>query len=486
MQTNLKQKTISGLIWKYAESISAQLVTTVVSIILARMLDPVHYGVIAIVNIFITLCNVFVETGLGQSLVQKKDADDLDFSSIFYVNVFLAIFLYTVIFISAPFISKFYGNEYYGLTNILRIMGLRIILASVNSIQNAKISRNLAFKKSFWVTLFGTVLSSFVGIFMAYSGFGTWALVAQYMTNSFIDTIMLLVFVRWIPKKMFSLERVKPLFQYGWKFLFSEFLTTLYNEIRSLLIGKVYSAEDLVFYSKGDAYPKLVVKSLNSAISTVLFPVFATVQNDRKTVCNILSRSLKTSSYIFFSSMTGLALVSEPFISILLTDKWLPCVPYLQIMCFAYAIMPLCQENVQCLVSLGESSLYLKIGILKKLIGILTLIVVFRINVLWIALSQVFIVVLEYMINAFTIGKKIGYGFILQIKDILPNIIITAVMGIIVFIIGAALRGCSSWIQLILQIFCGMLTFILISFVTRNETFYYILNIVKSMIFRKK
>lgn len=484
MQSNLKQKTIKGLFWKYAERVSAQLVSTIVAIILARILEPSHYGVIAIVNVFISICNVFVDTGLGESLVQKKDADDLDFSSIFYVNVFFAVFLYLCIFISAPYISKFYGKEYRELTSILRVMGLRLIFASVNSIQNAKISREMAFRKYFWVTLYGTVLSSFVGIFMAYHGFGAWALVAQYMTNSFVDTIMLLIFVRWMPKRVFSLQRVKPLFQYGWRILFSALISTLYNELRNLLIGKKYSAADLAFYSKGDTYPKLVVKNLNTAIASVLFPVFSKVQDDKSAVRNILSKSVKTSSYILFPAMLGLALVAKPFVTLLLTDKWLPCVPYLQMICFVYAIMPLSQENLQCMVSLGGSLRYLQTSILKKTVGILTLVFVFQISIFWVTLSQIFLTFFEYVVDSSIAGKEIEYGFWLQIQDIMPNIINTAIMGIVIFFIGSILSGGSCWVQLFMQVSCGIVVYLLLSIITHNESFIYIMNTCKNVVLK--
>lgn len=460
--------------------------STIVSIILARILAPSHYGVIAIVNVFITICNVFVVTGLGSSLIQKKDADELDFSSIFYLNILFSIILYAIIFMLAPLISEFYGNRYPELTNILRVMGLRLIFAAANSIQNAKVSRDLAFKKYFWVTLIGTVVSAFVGISMAYRGFGVWALVAQYMTNSIVDTIMLLIFGRWIPKRMFSLQRVKPLFQYGWRLLFSALITTLYDELRNLLIGKKYSAEDLAYYSKGNTYPKLVVANLNSAIISVLFPVFSKVQDDKRTVRNILSKSVKISSYILFPVMTGLAVVANPFIKVLLTDKWLPCVPYLQMICCVYAIMPLSQVNLHCLLSLGESSRYLKISILKRTVGVFVLLMVFRINVFWIAFSQIVSTIFDYIIDSYTIGKSIEYGFGLQMKDILSNIVNTAIMGTIVFFAGGILSRYSCWLQLFIQICIGAGVYILLSIVTRNETFYYILNIINSVIKKNK
>lgn len=486
MNGDIKQKAISGLFWKYAERILAQLVSTVVAIILARLLEPEHYGIIGIVNIFITLCNVFVVTGLGESLIQKKDADELDFSSMFYVNLSLSIVLYLLLFFSAPVISLFYENKYPEIVPLIRVMGLRLIVASINSIQSAKVSRDMSFKKYFWVTLIGTAVSAIVGISMAYNGFGVWALAAQYMTNTTVDTIMLFVFIDWHPKLMFSFKRVKPLFKYGWKVLATALAGAVYNEMRGLIIGKKYSSEDLAFYNKGGTYPKLIVNNLNSAISSVIFPLFAFSQDDKPRVKSMMRKAMKTSSYLVFPAMVGLAVVASSFVEVLLTPKWLPCVPYLQMMCVIYAFNPVFGFNLQCLTALGHSAEYLKIMIFEYLIGLIILVLTFRYGVIWIALGQVFSTVINCCIDAVVGGRKVDYSLMEQIKDILPNFLTALCMGAVVVIIKRLAPVGHTAIILVLQVAVGGIVYLALSVVMRNESFLYLFGFARSIVRKEK
>ena len=253
---NTKKQVLSGLIWRFAENSCADIVSFVVSVILARLLMPTDYGEISLVNIFIVLANVFVVNGLGTALMQKKDADDIDFSTVLFFNVLLSLGLYGILFISSPYIANFYRTPH--LAIVLRVLALKIPLAAINSVQNAYISRKMIFRKSFWVTLIGTVISAFVGIGMAYTGFGVWALVAQVLTNGVIDTILLFATIRWFPKRCFSFDRLKGLIDYGWKILVSSLIKAGYDQISSLMIGRLYTGEDLAYYSRGKKYPDIV------------------------------------------------------------------------------------------------------------------------------------------------------------------------------------------------------------------------------------
>ena len=326
-----------------------------VSIILARMLDPSHYGAIALVTVFITFANMFVTSSFGNSLIQKKDADNVDFSSVFYFNIILGILVYAVVFIMAPYIAGYFNMEI--LCPVLRVLGLRLIVAGANSVQHAYVSKQMLFKRFFWSTLGGTIGSAILGITMAYMGFGIWALVVQYMFNSIIDTLVLWFTVKWRPKLAFSLKRLKNLFSYGWKFLVSSLLDTGYNELRSLVIGKMYTPADLAYYNKGKNFPNLIVTNVNSSIQSVLFPAMANCQDKKEQVKSMCRRSIRTSSYIMLPLMTGLALVAEPFVKLLLTEKWLQCVPYLQIACFTFAFMPIHTANLQAIKAMGRSDI---------------------------------------------------------------------------------------------------------------------------------
>ena len=478
MGDQLGRKAINGAAWKFAERILAQGITTIVGIILARLLEPEHYGIIAIVNVFISICNVFVVSGFPESLIQKKDADDVDFTTIFYLNLSISLTLYAFLFFAAPAITRFYGKEYKQLTPIIRIMGLRLLLASINAIQHAKIARELAFKKYFYVTLVGTLISAFVGIVLAYSGFGVWALVAQYMTNTTIDTIMLFVFVRWIPRSKFSVSRVKTLGGYGIRLLFTALITTIINELEQLLIGKRYSSEDLAFYSKGKTYPKLLVQNISTAISSAIFPLLSKVQDDKAKTKYYASKSIKLISFAVFPCVIGLAAVANDFVKVLLTDKWLPCVPYLVIMCFINAIDPIVVTNSQCLTAQGNSKLYARITISMRAFGVVLLIITLRFGVLWIAFGRLFRIIVEYIVKTVPTKKIINYGLFEQLYDMLPNLIGCGLMFASVKLVSNFYSGSSSLISLILQVAAGAMVYIVYSCITKNSEMQYCLNII--------
>ena len=261
--------TLTNLSWKFAERISSQLVSFVVSIVLARILAPSDYGAIAMVMIFVTLANVFVEGGFSSALIQKKDADKLDFSTVFYFSVVFSIILYAVLYISAPHISRFYGKDYEILTPVLRVIGLQVIVFGVNSVQQAYVSRKMMFKKFFWSTLVGTIVSAAVGLIMAYSGYGIWALVGQQLTSAITNTLVLYLVTRKLPGLMFSFQRLKELFGYGAKILGASLLVSLFLDLRSLIIGKIYSAKDLAFFDRGRQFPNLIVTNINSSVGAV-------------------------------------------------------------------------------------------------------------------------------------------------------------------------------------------------------------------------
>ena len=324
-----KETVTSNFLWRFFERCGAQGVTFIVSIVLARILDPEVYGTVALVTIFTAIMQVFVDSGMGNALIQKKDADDLDFSSVFYFNLVMCSGLYLIMFIAAPFISGFYDIP--ELTPVIRVLSLVLIISGVKNVQQAYVSRNMLFKRFFFATLGGTLGAAAVGITMAYLGFGVWALVCQMLFNSAVDTIILWITVKWRPKRMFSLQRLKGLFSYGWKLLASSLLDTIYKDLRQLLIGKFYSKSDLAQYNRGKDFPKFIVSNINTSIDSVLLPTMSKVQDDKTAVRNMTRRAIKTSTYLMMPFMVGIAVCAEPLVSFLLTDKWLPCVRLLSI-----------------------------------------------------------------------------------------------------------------------------------------------------------
>lgn len=470
-----KQKVFSNLIWRFAERSGAQLVSFIVSIVLARILMPEDYGTIALVTVFITIMQVLVDSGLGNALIQKKDADDIDFSTVFYTNIIFCIVLYIIIFFCAPLVAKFYNNE--SLIAITRVLGITILISGIKNVQQAYVSRNLIFKKFFFATLFGTLGAACVGIIMAINGFGVWALVTQQLFNLTVDTVVLWFTVKWRPKKLFSFKRLRELFSYGWKLLASSIIDTVYNNIRQLLIGKLYSSSDLAFYNKGKQIPELIVYNINSSIDSVLLPTMSKEQDNKEKVKNMTRRAIKTSVFIMAPLMMGLAFTSNNVIEILLTDKWAFSVPYLCIFCITFMFYPIHTANLNAIKAMGRSDLFLKLEIIKKIVGIVLLLITMRISVMAMALSLLVSGLLSQIVNSWPNKKLLGYSYIAQLKDILPSIILAIIMGSIVYLVN--LLNLSTILTLVLQVLIGAIIYILGAALLKIDSFKYILSMIK-------
>ncbi len=425
-----RNKIMSNLIWRFAERTGAQMVGFVIGIILARILDPSDYGIVSMITVFTAILQVFVDSGLGNALIQKKDADQVDFSTVFYTNIVFCLIIYTIVFCIAPLVERFYNMP--GMCAMMRALGITVLIAGVKNIQQAYVSRHLMFKKFFFATLAGTIGAGVLGIFLAYHGFGAWALICQSLFNLIVDTIILWVTVRWRPIRAFSFERLKGLFSYGWKLLVSHLIDTGYNNLRSLIIGKVYSASDLAFYTKGRTYPNLVVTNINNSIDSVLFPAMAKEQDNRDTLRGLMRRAIKISVFLMAPAMMGLAAVAPTVVRLLLTEKWLPCVPFLRIFCTAYMFQPIHTSNLNAIKAMGRSDMVLKLEIIKKCIGFLTIIVCIKWGVLAMAYSLLVTNVISQIINSSPNKRLLQYGYLQQIRDILPSILLAAGMGLII------------------------------------------------------
>ena len=353
-----KSKIVSSLVWKLLERGGTQGIQLIIQIVLARLLLPEDFGTIAIVLVFINFARVFVDSGLNTALIQKKKADELDFSSVFYASLVIAVFLYIVIFFSAPFIAGYFEDS--DLVQILRVLSLSLIIGAVNSIQDAFVSRNMMFKKLFYSSLGAVLVSGTIGIVAAYAGLGVWALVIQNILSQVTTTIILWFTIKWRPILKFSFERIKTLFSFGSKLLASSLLYTLYVDFRTLIIGKMYTSSSLGYYNRGQQIPSALVGSLNGSIQAVLFPTMSTLQDDKDGLKRAIRRSVKTSTFLIFPMMFGLAAVSEPVVKILLGTKWLPAVPFLQIFCLYYAFNPVHSAKQEAIKAIGRSDILLK------------------------------------------------------------------------------------------------------------------------------
>lgn len=480
MKNELKGKAISSLFWRFLERCGAQGVTFLVTIVLARLLAPEVYGLMALVTVLITVLQVFVDSGMGNALIQKKDADDLDFSSVFFFNLVMCISLYLLLFFCAPFIATFYHNP--ELTPVIRVLGITLLIAGVKNVQQAYVSRKLQFKRFFFATLGGTIGAAVIGIAMAYMGFGIWALVAQNLFNTMLDTVILWLTVRWRPKLIFSFARLKGLLRYGWKLLTSALLHTFYTNLRTLIIGRLYTPTDLAYYEKGQSFPTLVVSNINASIDSVLLPTMSGVQDSRETVKSITRRAIMTSSYLMWPMMVGLAVVAKPLVVLLLTEKWLAAVPFLQITCFAMGLEPLQTANLNAIKALGRSDIFLKLEIVKKTISIVILLLSMHFGVVAIAVSGLAYSVIATMFNAAPNRKLLGYSYFEQVKDILSSFLLAILMGVVVYPI--ALIPMPMILMLMAQVVAGVVFYVGVSAILKLEPFYYILNTIRQ--FKRK
>ena len=470
------------MVWRFLERCGAQIITFVVSVVLARLLAPEDYGKIALITVFTTILQVFVDSGLGTALIQKNDSDDLDFSSVFYFNFAVCIVLYAGMFFLAPYIAKFYNDV--SLTPIVRVISLTIIISGVKGIQQSYVSKNMLFKKFFYSTLGGTIFSAFLGIYLAYVGAGVWAIVAQQLSNTTIDTIILWITVRWRPKKMFSWNRLKDLLSFGWKMLVSALLDTVYTNIRSLVIGKMYSSSDLAFYNQGDKLSSVIVNNINTSIDSVLLPTLAKEQDDRERMKNMTRRSIKISTYIMAPLMMGLAFCATSVVDLVLTEKWLPCVPFLQIFCITYMFYPIHTANLNAIKAMGRSDLFLKLEIAKKIVGMIILLSTMWFGVMAMAYSLLVSMVTSMIINSWPNRKLLNYSFKEQMTDIFPSVTLAVVMGIVISIIN--IFDFSSSLTLIIKIPIGAFIYLIGSKLLHFDSFEYLLEIVQSFIYKKQ
>ncbi|WP_397538312.1 lipopolysaccharide biosynthesis protein [Rummeliibacillus pycnus] len=454
----------------------------VVMIILARLLEPKDFGLIVLVSIFITFAGVFVQSGFNTALIQKNTVDELDFSSVFYLNLFISIILYIMLFFTAPFLTIFFKEPQ--LESVLRVLSLILFITPFSSVQNAVIARNMEFKILFFSTLGAILISSIVGIIMAYASLGVWALVGQQLTNQLMITIILWFTVKWRPNFIFSMERIKILFSFGWKLLISSLLDTLSSNFQNLLVGKIFNPVLLGFYNRGEQFPNLIVSNIDGAINSVMLPTLSFYQDDNHRIKSLVRRSIVTTTFIIFPIMIGLAVIAEPLVKILLTDKWLPAVPMLQIFCISYALWPIHTANLQVMNALGRSDLFLKLEIIKVILSLIILGISVNFGIYGIIWGTLVMSFLSTFINAYPNQKLIAYSFQEQWKDIIPSFFLSLVMGILVYTIHWF--GMIAIFTIIIQVFAGVTIYVGLARMFKLECFNYLLLTLKEMLRNKR
>ena len=469
------RKLIGNFIWRLAERFGARGVTFIVSLILARLLDADVYGSIALVTVFITIFQVFVDSGLGTALVQKKDADELDFSSVFYFNLAVCLILYAILFvISGPLAVYFRTPE---MRPVFRVLGLSLLISGVKNIQQAYVARNMLFKKFFFATLSGTLGAAGIGIYLAWKSYGVWALVAQFLFNDMVDTIILWITVPWRPKKLFSAQRLRGLLSFGWKLLAVSLISTLSNSLRSLIIGKRYTKEDLAYYNRGQQFPQIIALNVDTAIDSILLPTMSQEQDKLDVVLRMTRKAIRIETYVMMPMMMGLAVCSRALISLLITDKWLPCVPYLQILCVIFAFYSVSTTKYNAYKSIGRSDVYLKMTTITSFVDIMILLVSMPYGVMAIALGGLASAAFNHLANAVACKKLFAYRYWDQLMDLIPNSLLSLAMGAAVYAV--FLLHLPTYLTLAVQVILGVVLYVLLSRLFHVESFDYMLGMLR-------
>lgn len=436
MSANFNASIVSSLIWKLLERGGKAVVELIVQIAMARLLAPEAFGALAIMLVFVNVGNIVVQSGLNTALVQSSEVDERDYSTVFWLSFGVSVILYVAVFAAAPAVAAFYAMP--SIVLPLRALAIILIINAFNSIQVAIVQRALEFRKVFNATIASVAISGALGIGSALAGAGLWALVFQQLLYQLSNSFALALQLRWRPKAIFNVSRAKELFSFGWKLLVSGLLDQGYQSLSDLVIGKQFSASSLGFVSQGKKYTQAIGSMLDGAIQPVMLSAVAHVQNDLAYVKRLVRRALKTSTYLIVPCMSLFAVIAEPIVRLLLGEQWLPAVPFLQMYCFIYALLPIHTSNLQALNGMGRSDLFLKLELIKKAYGIVFILVgafVFQ-NVYVLVGSYMLSGIISTFVNAWPNRKVIGYSYLEQIKDICPAFLLAAVSAGIAIPIG--------------------------------------------------
>lgn len=450
-EQNLKDKTVKGGVWSAIDYIARYGISFIVGIVLARLLTPDDYGLIGIITIFITLFNYIVDGGLGAALIRKIDTDDDDYSTLFIANLVISFFLAFLLVLIAPLVAVFFAREQ--LTLMTQVMSVIIILDSLSIVQKVRLTKKIDFKTQTKVSVSAALISGTIGVSMAYFGFEVWALVGQQISSSLFNTIFLWIYNKWVPRLVFRFERFKEMWQFGWKLLVSSIMGSLWDNLYSVIIAKNYSTVTLGFYSRANQFASLCPSTINSVVQRVSYPVLCNFQTDYVQLKQAYSRVIRVSMLPSFVLALGLAACTESFIEVLIGEQWLPCVPYLQILCFSLMLYPLHALNINVLQVVGRSDLTLILRIVKTALATIPLLIGIFFNIYYMLWGSVAVGFLSYLVNAYFPSKLISYTMKEQLLDILPSFLISLIMASLVYSI--TFLSISVYIKLIVQILVG-------------------------------
>lgn len=462
---SLKEKTVKGVVWSSVDRFFSQGIQFIFSILIARLLLPSDYGTVAMLNIFLAISQTFIDSGFGTALIRKIDRTEEDFSTVFYFNIAAALAFYGILWFTAPYIADFYDIPL--LKDITRVVALTLVFGSFSGIQSAKLSIAIDFRSRAIISITVTLVTGALGLWMAYSGYGVWALVMQSVVSSLLRTILLWAFVRWMPKLVFSWKSFKELFSFGSKLLASGLLDTAYNNIYTLVIGKVFSSSALGVYSRADSLAQYPSSNITSVLQGVTFPVLSSIQNEPERLTSAYKKFIRLSAFVVFPLMIGLSAVADPLIRLVLTDKWEGAIYLLQIICFSMMWYPVHAINLNLLQVEGRSDYFLKLEIIKKIQGVIVLCITIPLGLVTMCYGRVVSSVLCLVYNTYYTKKLIDYGFASQMKDLLPILAHSLVMGVIVWMIVLFLP--SLWLQLVVGVIAGAAYYLVGAYIMRFE-----------------
>ena len=429
---SLKSKVAKGAVWTLLEKMSGQIVQFVVGMILARLLTPNDYGTVALTGIFFAVAGVLVDSGFGGALIQKKDADELDYNSVFYLNLVLSLVAYAALFFAAPWIADFYKTPV--LKNIVRVSAVCFIFNAINAIQGAELTKKMLFHLSFRISLITCLTSAVCGVTLAFMGFGVWALVWATLISGFVGVIARWLIIAWRPRLMFSFERLKPLFAYGWKMAVSSLIDSVFVNLTGLLIGKFYTKADLAYVGKGRALPQLAMNEVDATLGRVTFPALVLLQDDKMKLRESMRRMMRCSTFLVFPLMVGVAACAKSELLLLYGSQWVPATPYMILFCFGFALWPFHTINLRGVQALGRSDMFLKLEIIKKSLSLIVILSTFRLGVLkWIAISTFVMGPVSVLINSWPNRKLLNYTIGMQIMDVLPTALVCIAEALVVF-----------------------------------------------------
>lgn len=470
---------IKSLIYKTVERFSVKGLGFVISILLARMLSPAVFGQIALITVVINLSLSIIEGGLGTALVQNKDVDEGDYSTVFYICMAMSVLITAIVFVGAPLVANYYKSP--ELLLPLRVYIFSVFFSSYASILTARMQREMRFKQILYCSLTATCVSGALAVALAFAGAGIWTLVVYYFSHTVVNCIAMFVAVRWRPRLSFSVARAKVLYGFGWKMLASSLLCSLYYDLRSLIIGKRFSTEALGYYDRGNQIPFVICSALDSSVQSVMFPVLAKSQDNRDVLRGILRRSLTLSAMLVVPAMMGLAAISETFIRLLLTDKWLPSVAIMEVLCIGHAASALTAPNLVAIKAMGRSDVYMKLEFVRRVAMLVVLLItVFAFDsIMAMAYSFTLSCWLDVLLCSLPNGRLLGYGLEKQLKDVWKTIVASALMALLVWAVGLLAMPLAA--KLLVQVLTGVAVYIIMCWVMKVEGFLYALNIIKGV-----